>query len=464
MYLCVTVICNGLMNTYGGAATNSRWWTRIYVQVLVAIAVGALLGQFAPGFAVELKPLGDGFVKLVKMIVAPVVFLTVMLGIARSTSLRSLGGTAGRALIYFLSVSSFALVIGLLVANVVQPGAGLHIDPSTLDASAVSGYTNQAAKSGVSAFFLGIIPESFVMALSGNQMLPLLLAAVLMGSAAAGVGDAKEPLLTFMESAATVFFRLVAILMRLAPLGALGSIAFTVGNYGLHTLTRLGALVATFYVTSALFVFLVLGVIARFSGFSLWRLLVLLKDEIWLVLGTSSSESALPQLMRKLEEAGCAKRVVRLVVPAGYSFNLDGTNIYMTLAALFIAQATGIELSLQEELLLLLVAAVSSKGAAGVTGAGFVTLAATLSSVPSVPAAGIALVLGVDRFMSECRALTNFIGNAVATVVVSRWENALDVDRLRAALEAKKESFTAAPVAAPVGTEMPDVASVIKNS
>jgi len=421
-----------------GEAPATRWWTQIYAQVLMAIVVGALVGYLAPGFASDLKPLGDAFVKLVKMVVGPVVFLTVATGIAGSSSLGRLGATAGRALGYFFVVSTFALVLGMLVANVVKPGAGLAINPATLDPAVAGSYAKSGAPSSVTEFLMSIIPESFVAALSGTQMLPLLLAAILFGAATAGAGPVREPMLRLMESLSAVFARLIDMLMRLAPLGALGAIAFAVGNYGVGALVRLGALVATFYITSALFIAIVLGAIARFTGFSLWQLLKYLKDELWLVLGTSSSESALPRLMRKLEEAGCARRVVALVVPTGYSFNLDGTNIYMTLAALFIAQATGTDLSLQQQLMLLVVAAISSKGAAGVTGAGFVTLAATLSVVPSVPVAGIALVLGIDRFMSECRALTNFIGNAVATVVVARWEGALDQGRLRATLSGRR--------------------------
>lgn len=412
-------------------APRPHWWRSLYAQVLLAIGIGGALGHFAPELAVSLKPLGDAFIKLVKMVIAPVIFLTVAAGIASVGSTRKLGSTTGKALGYFLVVSSFALVIGLVVANVVRPGAGMNVDPSTLDPTAVSGYVGKADEQTIVGFLLSIIPDTFVGALTGGQILPVLFIAVVFGVSVASLGSAnRERIVIGLHAVGDAFFRMVAILMKLAPLGAFGAFAFTVGKYGIDSIANLAALIATFYVTSALFIVVVLGAIARLSGFSLWRLLAYLKEEIWLVIGTSSSEAALPALMKKLEAAGCAKSVVGLVVPTGYSFNLDGTNIYMTLAALFIAQATGIELSLQDELLLLFVAIVSSKGAAGVTGAGFITLAATLAVVPTVPVAGMALILGIDRFMSECRAVTNFIGNAVATIVVAKWEGALDRQRL----------------------------------
>jgi len=317
-------------------------------------------------------------------------------------------------------------VIGLVVANVVRPGAGMNVDPATLDPAAVSGYVGKAEEQSVVGFLLSIIPDTFAAAFTGGQILPVLFVAVIFGISVASLDGSRVRIVTALHDVSEAFFKMVSMLMKLAPIGAFGAFAFTIGKYGIDSIANLAALILTFYVTAALFIVLVLGAIARASGFSLWRLLVYLKEEIWLVVGTSSSEAALPSLMKKLEAAGCAKSVVGLVVPTGYSFNLDGTNIYMTLAALFIAQATGIELSLQDELLLLFVAIVSSKGAAGVTGAGFITLAATLAVVPSVPVAGMALILGIDRFMSECRAVTNFIGNAVATIVVARWEGALD--------------------------------------
>jgi aerobic C4-dicarboxylate transport protein len=405
--------------------------------VLIAIVVGGALGHFAPDLAVALKPLGDAFIKLVKLIIAPVIFLTVAAGIASMSSLARLGSTAAKAMGYFLVVSTLALVVGLVVANVVRPGEGMGVDPRTLDSAAVSGYVGKAEEQDLVSFLLAIIPDTFVGAFTGGQILPVLFVAILFGVSVAGLGESRNRVVEGLHSVSDVFFRMVNLLMRFAPIGAFGAFAFTIGKYGIGAIANLAALIATFYLTSALFIAVVLGMIARAAGFRLWDLLAYLKDELWLVLGTSSSESALPSLMRKLEQAGCSRSVVGLVVPTGYSFNLDGTNIYMTLAALFIAQATGVELSLGEQLLLLLVAMISSKGAAGVTGAGFITLAATLAVVPSVPVAGMALILGIDRFMSECRAITNFIGNAVATVVVARWEGALDETALAKALRPK---------------------------
>ena len=413
------------------------WWKALYAQVLIAIVVGGALGHFAPDFAVALKPLGDAFIKLVKLIIAPVIFLTVAAGIASMSSLARLGSTTAKAMGYFLVVSTLALVVGLVVANVVRPGEGMGVDPRTLDSAAVSGYVGKVEEQNLVSFLLAIIPDTFVGAFTGGQILPVLFVAVLFGVSVAGLGESRHRVVEGLHSVSEVFFRMVTLLMRFAPIGAFGAFAFTIGKYGIGAIANLAALIATFYLTSALFIAVVLGLIARAAGFRLWDLLAYLKDELWLVLGTSSSESALPSLMRKLEQAGCSRSVVGLVVPTGYSFNLDGTNIYMTLAALFIAQATGVELSLGEQLLLLLVAMISSKGAAGVTGAGFITLAATLAVVPSVPVAGMALILGIDRFMSECRAITNFIGNAVATVVVARWEGALDETALAKALRPK---------------------------
>ena len=413
------------------------WWKALYAQVLIAIVVGGALGHFAPDFAVALKPLGDAFIKLVKLIIAPVIFLTVAAGIASMSSLARLGSTTAKAMGYFLVVSTLALVVGLVVANVVRPGEGMGVDPRTLDSAAVSGYVGKAEEQDLVSFLLAIIPDTFVGAFTGGQILPVLFVAVLFGVSVAGLGESRHRVVEGLHSVSEVFFRMVTLLMRFAPIGAFGAFAFTIGKYGIGAIANLAALIATFYLTSALFIAVVLGLIARAAGFRLWDLLAYLKDELWLVLGTSSSESALPSLMRKLEQAGCNRSVVGLVVPTGYSFNLDGTNIYMTLAALFIAQATGVDLSLGEQLLLLLVAMISSKGAAGVTGAGFITLAATLAVVPSVPVAGMTLILGIDRFMSECRAITNFIGNAVATVVVARWEGALDETALAKALRPK---------------------------
>lgn len=409
-------------------------YRQLYVQVLVAIFLGAVLGHFWPVFAESLKPLGDAFIKLVKMIIAPVIFLTVVNGIAGMSSLRSVGRVMLKAMLYFLGLSTLALIIGLLIAHLVHPGTGLNIDPASLDAGAVGQYATRAHEMSLTGFLMDIIPGTLFGAFVSGNILQVLFIAVLFGIALAMVGEPAQPVTRFLDALTRPVFQLVHILMKAAPIGAFGAIAFTIGRYGIDSLANLAWLVGTFYLTSALFVLVVLGVVARLTGFSVLSLLRYLKAELLLVLGTSSSEAALPSLMEKMEKAGCSKSVVGLVVPAGYSFNLDGTNIYMTLASMFIVQATNIHLSLGQELALLLVAMISSKGAAGVTGAGFVTLAATLSVVPSVPVAGMALILGVDRFMSECRAITNFIGNAVATVVVARWEGGLDRDRLHAAL------------------------------
>ena len=439
------------MATLSGAGAPSRRtpiWGQLYAQVLAAIVLGALIGHFWPQTGAALKPLGDAFIKLVKMIIAPVIFLTVTTGIAGMRDLGKVGGVAAKAFGYFIVVSSFALVVGLIVANVVQPGAGMHVDPASLDVEAVKGYAAKSHEMTVTGFLMDIIPETVVGAFTGGNILQVLFFAIPFGVALAMIGERGEPALAVLNSAAEAFFRLVAIFMRAAPIGAFGAFAFTVGKYGIASIVSLAALVGTFYATALIFVLVVLGAIARLHGFSILRLIRYLKEELLLVLGTSSSEAALPSLLEKMERAGAPKTVVGLVVPTGYSFNLDGTNIYMTLAALFIAQALGIDLSLPEQLLLLAVAMLSSKGAAGVTGAGFITLAATLSVVPSVPVAGMALILGVDRFMSECRALTNFVGNAVATLVVSRWEGALDREALERALSGRPGPVAAPPVEA----------------
>jgi aerobic C4-dicarboxylate transport protein len=424
-----------------------RLYQHLYVQVLTAIALGVALGHFSPEVGASMKPLGDGFIRLVRMIIAPIIFLTIVTGIAGMADLAKVGRVAFKAFGYFLLLSTLALIVGLVVANVVQPGSGMHIDPATLDAAAVSDYAARAHEQSVVGFVLNVIPSTFIGALAEGEILQVLFVSILFGVSLAMVGAAARPLLVLLNSVSIVVFRLVALLMRAAPVGAFGAMAFTIGRYGLASLADLAQLVATFYITSATFVLLVLGTVARLSGFSILRLIAYLKAELLLVLGTSSSEAALPSLMEKMEAAGCPDAVVGLVVPTGYSFNLDGTNIYMTLAALFIAQATGTHLSLGDQLLLLSVAMLSSKGAAGVTGAGFITLAATLSIVPSVPVAGMALILGIDRFMSECRALTNFIGNAVATIVVSRWEKSLDAVALERALRGSPQA--AAAVALP---------------
>ncbi len=417
---------------------RQKWYRILYVQVLIAIILGVLLGYFAPDVGEAMKPLGDAFIKLVKMIIAPVIFLTVVTGIAGMSNMKQVGRVAGKAMIYFLTFSTLALIIGMVVANVLEPGAGLNIDPATLaagkDAAKVSEYVSKAHDSTITGFLMNIIPETLVSPLTEGNILQVLFVAVLFGIALASIGDRARPLVNFFQDLAVPVFKVVAILMKAAPVGAFGAMAFTIGKYGISSIGNLMFLLASFYITSLLFVLVVLGAVARYNGFSIIKMIKYIKDELLLVLGTSSSEAALPTLMQKMEQAGCEKSVVGLVIPTGYSFNLDGTNIYMTMAALFIAQACNIDLTLTQEITLLLVAMLSSKGAAGVTGAGFITLAATLAVVPSVPIEGMALILGIDRFMSECRALTNLTGNACATIVVSRWENALDKERLDAAL------------------------------
>ncbi len=413
------------------------WWSLLYSWVLIGIVAGVVTGWLAPGFGAGLQPLGQAFIALVKMIIPPVIFLTVVTGIAGSHGVGSLGRVALKAFAYFLFFSTLALIVGLIVSHIIQPGAGMHVDPSTLDANAVKGFAAKAHESTLTGFLLAIIPETLVSAFTSGSILQILFVAILFGIALSLVGEPAAPVTDLLERLATVVFRLVGLVMWAAPLGAFGAMAFTVGKYGVGTLLSLGALVGTFYLTSAIFVLVVLGTVGALTGFSILKLLRYLRAELLLVLGTSSSEAALPALIEKMQAAGAAREVVGVVVPAGYSFNLDGTNIYMTLAALFIAQATGVHLSLGEQLALLGVAMLSSKGAAGVTGAGFITLAATLAIVPKVPVAGMALVLGVDRFMSECRSLTNFIGNAVATLVVARWEGKLDRAALARALDGK---------------------------
>ena len=410
------------------------FYRQLYFQVLAAIALGIAIGHFFPDAGVQFKPLGEAFIKLVKMIIAPVIFLTIVTGIAGMKELGAIGRVAAKAFGYFLTFSTLALIVGLIVANVVQPGAGLNIDPASLDAGKVADYAHQAHERTLTGFLMSIIPATMVSAVADGNILQVLFVAILFGVALTMIGDRAAPLMTVLESASHAVFKLVSLLMKSAPLGAFGAMAFTIGEYGVGTLANLAGLVATFYLTSLLFVLVVLGAVGWAVGFNILHLIRYLKAELLLVLGTSSSEAALPSLIEKMERAGCRKSVVGLVVPTGYSFNLDGTNIYMTLAALFIAQACNVHISLEEQILLLLVAMISSKGAAGVTGAGFITLAATLSIVPSVPVAGMTLILGVDRFMSECRSLTNFIGNAVATVVVSAWEKGLDRERFNAAM------------------------------
>ena len=405
----------------------------LYVQVLFAIVIGAAVGWLYPGFATQdgVKALGDGFIKLIKMVIAPIIFCTVVSGIAHMQDAKKVGRVGIKALLYFEVVSTFALAIGLIVGNIAQPGAGFTGKP---DEAAVAKFANPTAHQSTVEFFLNIIPDSVVGAFAKGDVLQVLLFAILFGFALMAMGDRATVVRTFIDDAAHAIFGVIAIVMKVAPIGAFGAMAYTIGKYGPTVLGNLVRLIAVFYLTSALFVFVVLGSIARFAGVNIFKFLYYIKDELLIVLGTSSSESALPQLMEKLERLGCSKSVVGLVVPTGYSFNLDGTNIYMTLSTLFIAQALGVDLSFSQQLTILVVAMLTSKGASGVTGAGFITLAATLAVVDPRLVPGMAVLLGIDKFMSECRALTNIIGNGVATIVVSRWENELDHDMLKVRL------------------------------
>jgi len=410
----------------------------LYFWVLLAIFAGGTLGFVQPEIAVTLKPLGDGFIALVKMLISPVIFCTVVLGIAGAGDMKKVGRVGGKALLYFEVVSTFALIIGLIVMTFIQPGAGFHVDPNSLDAKAVAKYANAAKDQSTIDFILHIIPKTVVDAFTGSgDLLQVLLIAILFGYSMMHMGKAGTAVHHFIEECSHIFFGMMNSIMKLAPLGAGGAMAFTIGKYGIGALKPLAALMGSFYLTCFLFVVIVLGIIARLTGFSIFKFIVYIKAELLTVLGTSSSESALVPLMQKLEKLGCSKSVVGLVVPSGYSFNLDGTNIYLTMAALFVAQALDIDLTGMQIASILGVAMLTSKGASGVTGAGFITLAATLAVVPTIPVAGLALILGIDRFMSEARALTNFVGNGVATVVVSAWEKELDRDRMKQVLSGK---------------------------
>jgi aerobic C4-dicarboxylate transport protein len=418
--------------------TTSRrrkpWYQILYVQVLIAIAFAILLGHFWPHVGIDMKPLGDGFIKLIKMVIALVIFCTVVSGIAGMNDLKKVGRVGGKALIYFEVVSTAALFIGLVIGNVVRPGAGLNVDPATLDASAVETYAGKAGEQSVTDFLINIIPNTVVDAFAKGDILPVVLISILFGYVLSHLGDRAKPVRDVIEAGSHLVFGAINAIMRLAPIGAFGAMAFTVGKYGVASLGPLAILIGTFYLTSIVFVLGVLGVIAWWSGFNIIKFLFYIKEEILIVLGTSSSDSALPSLMAKLERAGCSKPVVGLVVPTGYVFNTDGTSIYMTLAALFVAQATNTDLSISQQLAIFAVAMLTSKGASGVTGASFIALVGTLSVVPAIPVAGMALILGIDRFMSEARALVNMVGNGVATLVMARWEGELDQARLDAAL------------------------------
>jgi len=406
----------------------------LYFQVIVAIIIGVVLGHFYPETGAAMKPLGDGFIKLIKMIIAPIIFCTIVVGIAGMEDMKKVGKTGGLAVLYFEIVSTIALVIGLVIVNLWQPGAGMNVDPSTLDTKAIAKYAAPGQMQGTVDFLMNIIPTSVVDAFAKGDMLQVLFFSVLFGYSMNAFGERGKPVFELIEKLSHVLFGIVGVIMKVAPIGAFGAMAYTIGKHGLGSLAQLANLMAAFYVTCIIFIFGVLGTIARLHGFSIVKLIKYIKEELFLVLGTSSSESALPRLMAKMENAGAQKSVVGLVVPTGYSFNLDGTAIYLTMAAVFIAQATNTPMTLQQQITLLVILLLTSKGAAGVTGSGFIVLAATLSAVGTVPVAGLALILGIDRFMSEARALTNFIGNSVATLVVAKWCKALDSDRLTAVL------------------------------
>ncbi len=406
----------------------------LYAQVLVAVVIGVVLGHFYPTLGTAMKPLGDAFIKLIKMVIAPIIFCTVVIGIAGMEDMKKVGKTGGLALLYFEVVSTLALIVGLFIVNLFKPGANMHVDPSTLDTKAIAAYTGPGKMDGPVDFLLHIIPNTVVDAFAQGDILQVLLFAVMFGFALHKFGGRGTLVFDFIEKTSHVMFDIVGMVMKVAPIGAFGAMAFTIGKYGIGTLFSLGKLMGAFYLTCLVFVFLVLGTIARLHGFSIWKFIKYIKEELLIVLGTSSSESVLPRMMEKMENLGAKKTSVALVIPTGYSFNLDGTSIYLTMAAVFIAQATDTPMTLMQEITLLAVLLLTSKGAAGVTGSGFIVLAATLSAVGHLPVAGLTLILGIDRFMSEARALTNLVGNGVATLVVAKWTGELDTQRLQQAL------------------------------
>jgi aerobic C4-dicarboxylate transport protein len=417
------------------ATLRKPLYRSLYFQVIVAVVAGVLLGHFAPHTGEQMKPLGDGFIKLIKMLIAPIIFCTVVVGIAGMEDMKKVGKTGGLALLYFEVVSTLALIVGLVIVSVVRPGAGMNVDPAALDTKGIAAYTGPGKIGTTTEFLLNIIPNTVVDAFAKGEILQVLLVAILFGFALHGFGGRGTLVFDMIEKTSHVLFKIVGYIMKLAPLGAFGAMAFTIGKYGLGSLASLGKLMGAFYATCLIFIFVVLGAIARLHGFSVWKFIKYIKEELLIVLGTSSSESVLPRMMEKMENLGARKTTVGLVIPTGYSFNLDGTSIYLTMAAVFIAQATNTPMTLTQELTLLAVLLLTSKGAAGVTGSGFIVLAATLSAVGHVPVAGLALILGIDRFMSEARALTNLIGNGVATIVVARWVGELDTERLRTHLD-----------------------------
>ena len=409
---------------------GKKIYQHLYFQVLVAISIGVLLGNFAPDTGAAMKPLGDGFIKMIKMIIAPIIFCTVVSGIAGMDDMKKVGRVGGKALIYFEIVSSLALIIGLAIVTLIQPGTGFNADVTKLDTKALASYTTGAKSLSTTDFLMNIIPSSVVDAFAKGDILQVLFFALLFGFALSAFGDKGKPVAKLIDQLSHVLFGIVGIIMKVAPIGAFGAMAFTIGKFGLGSLARLGMLMGSFYLTCLIFIFVVLGTICKLCGFSIFKFIGYIKEELLIVLGTSSSESVLPRMMAKMENLGCTKSVVGLVIPTGYSFNLDGTSIYLTMAAVFVAQATNTRLTLTQTLTILTVLMLTSKGAAAVTGGGFITLAATFAAIPSIPVAGLALILGIDRFMSEARALTNLVGNGVATVVVSKWENELDKTRL----------------------------------
>ncbi len=424
---------------------NKPLYKSLYFQVITAIVVGVLLGHFYPQTGEAMKPLGDGFIKLIKMIIAPIIFCTVVVGIAGMEDMKKVGKTGGLALLYFEIVSTLALLVGLVIINLVQPGAGMNVDPNSLDTKSVAAYTGPGKMQSTTDFLLNVIPSTVVDAFAKGEILQVLLFSVMFGFALHRFGGRGTLVFDLIEKGSHVLFAIVGFIMKAAPIGAFGAMAFTIGKYGVGSLLSLGKLMATFYATCLFFIFVVLGLIARFHGFSIWKFIRYIKEELLIVLGTSSSESVLPRMMAKMENLGAKKSVVGLVIPTGYSFNLDGTSIYLTMAAVFIAQATNTPMTLTQQLTLLGVLLLTSKGAAGVTGSGFIVLAATLSAVGGVPVAGLALILGIDRFMSEARALTNLIGNGVATLVVAKWTGDLDSERLQRQLDGETELEAEAP-------------------
>jgi aerobic C4-dicarboxylate transport protein len=427
------------------AAPHKPFYTHLYTQVLTAIVFGVLLGYFYPQLGEQMKPLGDGFIKLIKMLIAPIIFCTVVHGIASMEDMKKVGRVGLKALIYFEVVTTLALIVGLVVVNVLQPGAGMNTDPRAIDTKSIQVYTTKAGQQSTVEFLMHIIPNTIVGAFAEGEILQVLFFAILFAFGLHMMGERGKPLIGLIDTISHGLFNVVGIIMRVAPIGAFGAMAFTIGKYGIATLLSLGKLMAAFYLTCLIFVFVVLGGIAWLTGFNIWKFIKYIKEELLIVLGTSSSESVLPRMINKLENLGCKESVVGLVIPTGYSFNLDGTCIYLTMAAIFLSQATNTELTLWQQLGIIGILLLTSKGAAGVTGSGFIVLAATLSSVGSIPVASIALILGVDRFMSEARALTNLVGNGVATIVVSKWEDAIDERRMREHLDHETDLEADAP-------------------